>query len=195
MIVLRDDSPGHLRFVGMGTTGFPTNMTANNMRDVARRVGGLLRERFGFLGTFTVDGIMSEDGFLPTELRARVGGALGLMSEGIPETGLLLHTQFLAHEIDTGIRARDFEEFVVAAADGHRVLQAAEFVMHPVEPRAIDRARRQHHTPFWPTPTRIQTGSCAAHCSAATHPPVSWSTSTGLACQSDRRAPPSSPPA
>ena len=134
MIVLRDDSPGHLRFVGMGTAWDPSQHDRDHMRDVARRVGALLRQRFGFLGTFTVDGIMTDDGFVPTELNPRVGGALALMSEGIPETGLSLHTQFLAHEIDTGIRAGDIEEIVVAAADEHRMLPAAEEVMHPVEP-------------------------------------------------------------
>ncbi len=134
MIVLRDESPGHLRFIGMGTAWDPDEQDRQHMRDVAHRVGAVLCDRFGFLGTFTVDGIMTEDGFLPTELNPRVGGALALMSEGIPETGLLLHTQFLAHEIDTGIRRRDIEEVVVAAADEHRALLAAADVAHPVEP-------------------------------------------------------------
>ena len=79
MIVLRDQSPGHLRFVGMGTAWDPDEQDRHHMRDVARRVGSLLRDRFGFLGTFTVDGIMTEDGFVPTELNPRVGGALALM--------------------------------------------------------------------------------------------------------------------
>lgn len=134
MIVLRDESPGHLRFVGMGTAWDPDEQDRQHMRDVARRVGAVLCDRFGFLGTFTVDGIMTEDGFLPTELNPRVGGALAVMSGGIPETGLVLHTQFLAHEIDTGIRCRDIEEVVVAAADEHRTMLAAADVACPVEP-------------------------------------------------------------
>ena len=135
MIVLRDESPGHLRFVGMGTAWDPDELDRRDMQDVARRVGALLRERFGFLGTFTVDGIMTDVGFLPTELNPRVGGALALMSEGIPETGLLLHTQFLAHEIDTGLRSSDIEGLVVAAADEHRGLLAALEVSYLVEPQ------------------------------------------------------------
>jgi hypothetical protein len=41
-----------------------------------------------------------------------MGGGLALMSAAIPETGLVIHTQFLAHDFDTGIRAVDIEEVI-----------------------------------------------------------------------------------
>jgi hypothetical protein len=135
MIVLRDDSPGHFSFVGVGTAWDPDDSDRTDMRNIARRVGGLLRDRYGFLGTYTVDGIITEDGFLPTELNPRVGGALALMGAAIPEAGLVMHTQYLAHGIDTGVRVADFEELLVAAADEHRQLQASVFVGQLVEPR------------------------------------------------------------
>jgi hypothetical protein len=134
MIVLRDRSPGHLRFVGMGTGWDPAPDDREEMRDVARRVGGVLRHRYGFRGTFTVDGVMTVDGFRPTELNARIGGALVLMSDAIPELGLLLHTQFLAHGIDTGLRAADVEQVVVAAADTNRAMQVADLLEADIDP-------------------------------------------------------------
>ena len=135
MIVLRDDAPGHLRFVGMATGWDPEQHDRDQMRDVARRVGRLLSDRYGYLGTFTVDGIVTDNGFLPTELNPRVGGALALMGASIPETGLVMHTQFLAHQIDTGIRASDVEDLVVAAADAdaNRGLWASEFISQQVD--------------------------------------------------------------
>jgi hypothetical protein len=135
MLVLRDDSPGHFSFVGVGTAWDPGESDRTDMRNIARTVGVLLRDRYGFLGTYTVDGILTEDGFVPTELNPRVGGALALMGAAIPEAGLVMHTQFLAHDIDTGVRVADFEELLVAAADEHRQLQASVFVEQLVEPR------------------------------------------------------------
>jgi hypothetical protein len=135
MIVLRDDTPGHLRFVGVATGWDPDQRDRDEMRDVARRVGRLLRDRYGYLGTFTVDGIVTDHGFLPTELNPRVGGALALMSASIPETGLVMHTQFLAHQIDTGIRATDIEDLVLPAADANanRGLWASELISQQVD--------------------------------------------------------------
>ena len=43
------------------------------MRDLARRVGDGLRERVGYRGAFTVDGVLAAEGFLPTELNPRLG--------------------------------------------------------------------------------------------------------------------------
>jgi hypothetical protein len=135
MIVLRDTTPGHLRFVGMATGWDPDQRDRDQMRDVARRVGRLLSDRYGYLGTFTVDGIVTENGFLPTELNPRVGGGLALMSASIPETGLVMHTQFLAHQIDTGLRARDVEDLIVSAADANRGLWVSEFIPQDVDRR------------------------------------------------------------
>jgi hypothetical protein len=134
MIVVRDRSPGHLHFVGMGTGWDPVPDDREEMRDVARRVGGVLRDRYGFRGTFTVDGVMTVDGFRPTELNPRIGGALGLMSQAIPEMGLLLHTQFLAHGIDTGLRAADVEQVVVPAADTNRAVLVVDVLAADVDP-------------------------------------------------------------
>jgi hypothetical protein len=133
MIVVRDRSPGHLRFVGMGTAWDPPPDDRDEMRDVARRVGGVLRDQYGFCGTFTVDGVMTVDGFRPTEMNPRLGAALALISASSPEVGLLLHTQFLAHGIDTGLRAADIEHLVVAAADANRGLRVSDFFDLDVE--------------------------------------------------------------
>jgi hypothetical protein len=139
MIVLRDQSPGHFRFVGMGTAWDPRPDDREEMRDIARRVGGVLRDRYGFRGTFTVDGVMTVDGFRPTELNPRIGAALTLISASTPEMGLLLHTQFLAHGVDTGLRGDDVEQIVVVAADAMRQLRVSDFFDQDAqsEPRSI----------------------------------------------------------
>ena len=54
------------------------------MRRIARRVGQHLRRTHGYRGAFTIDGVLTEQGFRPTELNPRVGAALGLMHPHIP---------------------------------------------------------------------------------------------------------------
>jgi hypothetical protein len=76
---------------------------------------------------------MTVDGVRLTELNPRLGAALALVSASAPEMGLLLHTQFLAHGIDTGLRAGDLEH-VVAAADASRGLRVGDFFDLDVEP-------------------------------------------------------------
>jgi hypothetical protein len=90
------------------------------MRKVARRVGECLRNRAGFRGLFTVDGVMSEEGFLPTELNPRAGAGLQGMTTAIPELPFAL----LAIAVQAG-EALDFrpevlESLVVEAADARR---------------------------------------------------------------------------
>ena len=49
-----------------------------------RRVGAGLRERVGYRGAFTVDGVLAAQGFLPTELNPRLGAGLSTMTRDLP---------------------------------------------------------------------------------------------------------------
>ncbi|MEM8884291.1 MAG: hypothetical protein AAGD14_09495 [Planctomycetota bacterium] len=55
------------------------------MRDAARAVGRHLRDTYGFRGSFTIDGIATDEGFRPNELNPRFGAAFGKLTRGIPE--------------------------------------------------------------------------------------------------------------
>ena len=50
------------------------------MRAIARRAGERLRAEVDYRGAFTVDGVLTGDGFLPTELNPRNGAGLATMS-------------------------------------------------------------------------------------------------------------------
>jgi hypothetical protein len=90
------------------------------MREVVRRVGALLRARVGFRGFFTVDGVMTVDGFRPTELNPRVGAGLRYVSSAVPSVpvGLL---QFAAVEGVDDVDADELERVVVDGGDRVRV--------------------------------------------------------------------------
>jgi hypothetical protein len=83
MVVLRG-GPGGFLYCRGGTCWDPPAERREELRAVVRRVGEHLRRTLGFRGAFTVDGVMTDRGFRPTELNPRVGAALGMMKADLP---------------------------------------------------------------------------------------------------------------
>ena len=79
--------PGRTRFFYAGCASFydPPDAVRASMRTAARRVGDYLREAVGYRGAFTIDGVVGEDGFLPTELNPRSGAGLHTMLRALPD--------------------------------------------------------------------------------------------------------------
>ena len=92
MVVLRPTTGDRLHYAGCATAFDPLPEDRKAMRDLACQVGAALRETVGYRGPFGIDGILAEDGYLPTELNARAGGAMGrpLAQGGLPLTPLCL---------------------------------------------------------------------------------------------------------
>ena len=57
---------------GLSTFWDPPSADRDEMRAVARRVGAHLRATQGYLGAFGIDGVLTVDGFRPTELNSRM---------------------------------------------------------------------------------------------------------------------------
>ena len=68
------------------------------MQEVARATGALLRAEVGYRGAFTIDGVATSDGFLPTELNPRSGAGLNVMLRGLPDLPLQLLLDALVGE-------------------------------------------------------------------------------------------------
>ncbi len=97
----------------------PPAVIRDEMRAAARRVGMLLKSRYGYLGGFGIDGVCTSDGFLPTELNPRlsVGHHLHARAADLPITAM----ELMQIEGDLGISAADLEDFVLGiAADSRR---------------------------------------------------------------------------
>ncbi|MFI6758840.1 hypothetical protein ACIBF5_06800 [Micromonospora sp. NPDC050417] len=67
----------------------PTLGHAANLVTQTERLGSCLRERLGYRGGFSVDGILTARGFLPTDFNARLTSA---MEAAPPDLRVLLHT-------------------------------------------------------------------------------------------------------
>lgn len=119
MLTLRRPGSNRLLYSGLATYWDPTDADREAMRETARRVGNHLREQVGYRGAFTIDGVMTEEGFLPTELNPRPGAGLA------PQTGaaglnIALLNKLIIEGEDADYRPPDLEELVVSAADAKR---------------------------------------------------------------------------
>ena len=118
MITLRRPS-SRLLYAGCATYWDPPDDDRAYMRDVARRVGAALRDGHGYRGAFTVDGVVTEDGFLPTELNPRAGAGAGPLMAGSGVPYNLLNKAVIEDE-DLDLRPEELEELIVTRADEQR---------------------------------------------------------------------------
>ena len=127
MLVMRRREVGIMTYVGTATFYDPPEDIATSMRGVASRVGELLRREVEYSGAFTVDGVASELGFLPTELNPRLGAGLFRAVRSLEQPWLLGLQRALVEGEQLDYRPRELERVLVAEADANR--NGVAFVM------------------------------------------------------------------
>ena len=187
MVVLRPVDGDRLFYAGCATAFDPSADDRASMRDVAYRAGKALRDTVGYRGPFGVDGILAEDGYVPTEMNARSGAGLAPLVAGIPDLPLAPLCLAIIQGEQLDYRPDLLERAVVESADAHRtcagwaVTRTAfgdsgvlEIARDGDEYREIGSGEEPHGTfQFGPSvmggfvrfvlhPTRIQRGSSTA---------------------------------
>ncbi|MGH9230051.1 MAG: hypothetical protein ACRD07_15245, partial [Acidimicrobiales bacterium] len=119
-MTLRSADPPALHYGGAATFFDPPEADRARMRVVARRVGSLLRDDVGFLGSYTVDGVLTGDGFRPTELNPRLGAGFTPLVGGVPELPFVALHWAVAAGWPCPVAPDELEATIVAAADAHR---------------------------------------------------------------------------
>jgi hypothetical protein len=137
MVVLRGGNGGGFLNAGISTHWDPPAADRVEMRDIARRVAAWLRDRHGFRGGFSVDGVMTRDGFLPTELNSRFSAGLMAIARAVPDIPLLLVQTALVSGHDPGMTARELEDLLTSAADRQRT-GGGGLVTNAVHPAETD---------------------------------------------------------
>jgi hypothetical protein len=121
---------------GQGTTWDPPADDREEMRALVRRTGEHLRERVGYRGAFGIDGVLTRDGFRPTELNPRLAGGLSALGQGTDEKAfLLLQLTLLAGE-DPEVGVAELEEWALPAMDAHRAAKAMGMSPRSVAPES-----------------------------------------------------------
>ena len=119
-MTMRSADPPALHYGGSATFFDPPEADRAGMRIVARRVGSLLRDEVGFLGCYTVDGVLTDDGYRPTELNPRLGAGFTPLMEGIPDLPLVALHWAVTAGWPCPVAPDELEATIVAAADTHR---------------------------------------------------------------------------
>lgn len=118
MVVLRRGR--EFVYCGAGTFWDPPGEVRERMREIARRVGALLAAEVGFRGAFTVDGVVTAEGFRPTELNPRAGGGLMTIARGIADFPLFELLDLIVSGRGISRTAAELEAELLGAADGAR---------------------------------------------------------------------------
>ena len=121
MLVVRGPEPGHFTYIGTGSTWEPPAEDVAAMRAIARAVGEVLARRRDFRGMFTVDGVMTVDGFRPTEINPRVGGAAGMLVGQIEGFPFELVQYALAEGSEVDWEGDRLERAILAASEDSRL--------------------------------------------------------------------------
>lgn len=132
LVVFRSPGSDRFRYASVATSWDPPPEVRTAMREAARRVGDHLRGAVGYRGVFTMDGVATADGWLPTELNPRFGAGLAPVARasGIPLLGL--HRLLVAGDAN-GMDPAEIEHLAVTAADATRSLSGFVLVPHPID--------------------------------------------------------------
>jgi hypothetical protein len=119
MLVFRRPDRSDLHYGRAATFWDPPDADRTAMRAAARRIGDHLRSTMGYRGAFTLDGVLTAEGFLPTELNPRFGAALAVLTSELDVPLMLLNLAVVEGErVDWQPRA--LERMILEVADTHR---------------------------------------------------------------------------
>jgi hypothetical protein len=125
IVTLRDPAARTMAYSGLGSTWDPPPADREEMRGAARRVGAHLQREHGYRGAFGIDGVLTADGFRPTELNTRMSAGASALSEVDRRFFTFLQAALVAGT-DPDLTAADVER-LVPAMDAARVGKVLAF--------------------------------------------------------------------
>jgi hypothetical protein len=118
MVTLRKPD-GAFFYAGCASFWDPPDADREQMRAMARVAGARLRDEVAYRGPFTIDGVMTADGFLPTELNPRNGAGLNVMSR-TTDVPLQLVFDALVGGVSGDWRPTELEQRLLDCFDANR---------------------------------------------------------------------------
>ena len=145
MLVLRPATGDRLLYAGCSTWFDPNPEDRETMRQLARRVGAALRQQIGFRGSFSIDGVLAEEGFLPTELNPRLGAGISTLAGALGDFPLTPLCLAIAEGEQLDYRPELLEQAVVEATDAHRVCGGGRAIRRKLTETGTIDLRRDGH--------------------------------------------------
>ena len=124
--ILRDPARRTFAYGGLGTFWDPPVADREEMRGIVRRVGDHMAAAYSYRGAFGIDGVLTADGFRPTELNPRLSSGLTTATDFDRRFVALLQANLVAG-VDTGLGVDDLESLLTlmdAARSGRASLLA-----------------------------------------------------------------------
>jgi hypothetical protein len=132
------------------------------MRDIARHTGEHLRGLVGYHGAFGIDGVLTVDGFRPTELNSRMSAGIASLARAVdPVLFTLLQLNLLAGR-EPGVGVEALEAWALPTMDRARFARAGAMSSR----RVVDAPWTADVT--WDGSTLVRAGE-----------PTGWSVSAG----------------
>lgn len=134
MLTLRSSKARGLTYCRFATTWVPSAEVRAELSEVVRRTGRWLSATLGYRGAFGIDGVLSREGFVPTELNPRIGAAMS-SAWGVDFAELYLWNQALVEGCRWSVPAHEVQEWCDALAMVDRKASIGIFVPSlPVSP-------------------------------------------------------------
>ena len=123
MLIFQCEGVSQLTYSGASTNWKPTESHRQEMVESVVKVGDHLRETVGYRGSFTMDGVMTSQGFMPTELNPRFGGALNRMSASLPDLPLYLMHLCTVEGLELDVEPESLGRLIVEAAEQNPIIR------------------------------------------------------------------------
>ncbi len=120
MIVLRRAGSATFEYSGGASYWDAPADAAASMRDAVRRVAAHLRDTLGYRGAFGIDGVLTADGFFPTELNPRYTGGLSLLASELDELAMAALNMMAVEGEPADYRPAELEVAILEASSARR---------------------------------------------------------------------------
>jgi hypothetical protein len=111
IVVLRKVATHEFVYGGLSSFWDPPEADRAEMRAIARRVGTWLQAEHHYRGAFGIDGVLTADGFRPTEMNTRLPAGAVRLADLDRELFELLQIHLVAG-LDTGVTVADLEALI-----------------------------------------------------------------------------------
>jgi hypothetical protein len=111
IVVLRKVATHEFVYGGLSSFWDPPDADRAEMRAIARRVGTWLQAEHDYRGAFGIDGVLTADGFRPTELNTRLAAGAVQLAGHNRDLFELLQIHLVAG-LDTGVTVADLETLI-----------------------------------------------------------------------------------